>query len=126
MFSAAKAFEVGDFFSVSNSFKQQFGHVLLLDQLAHGVLTQLHQVFAELLQLVAFAFEIGFTGAVAGDSGLLIVSQDATASWTVSSTAVVLSGDLADIASITSSTGLGSIGWFFDGSVYTLYISDVT
>jgi hypothetical protein len=69
---------------------------------------------------------LSFTGAVAGDSGLLIVSQDATASWTVSSTAVVLSGDLADIASITSSTGLGSIGWFFDGSVYTLYISDVT
>jgi hypothetical protein len=67
------------------------------------------------------------TNTTSGDSGLIIVEQDATGSWTFASTYDVLAGDLADIASITASgSGAGSIGWYNDGTDNFLFVSNIT
>ena len=67
------------------------------------------------------------TNTASGDSGLILVKQDATAAWTFTSTYDVLAGDLADIASITpSGSGAASVGWYNDGSDNYLYVSSFT
>lgn len=67
------------------------------------------------------------TNTTSGDSGLIIVEQDATGSWTFTSTYDVLAGDLADIASITpSGSGAASIGWYNDGTDNYLFVSSTT
>lgn len=67
------------------------------------------------------------TNTVSGDSGLIIVEQNASGSWTFTSTYDVLAGDLADIASITASgIGAASIGWYNDGTDNYLYVSNFT
>jgi len=65
------------------------------------------------------------TNAATGDSGLILVEQDNTGSWTFASTYDVLAGDLADIASISASgSGEASIGWYHDGTDNYLYVSN--
>jgi hypothetical protein len=67
------------------------------------------------------------TNTVSGDSGLIIVEQNASGSWTFTSAYDVLAGDLADIASITASgIGAASIGWYNDGTDNYLYVSNFT
>jgi hypothetical protein len=67
------------------------------------------------------------TNTASGDSGLILVKQDATAGWTFTSTYDVLAGDLADIASITpSGSGAASVGWYNDGSDNYLFVSSFT
>ena len=62
-----------------------------------------------------------------GDSGLIEVTQDTTGSWTWSvGSHIVLAGDLADIAAITPTTGVATIGWYYNGSILYLYVSDAT
>lgn len=58
------------------------------------------------------------TNASIGDSGLIEVKQDSTGSWTwvISGSELVLSGDLADIASITPTTGVLTVGWYKFGA----------
>lgn len=68
---------------------------------------------------------LSFTGASAGGSGLLLIKQDATGGWSLSSSYKIFTGQLGDIATLTAG-GLAviSISWYFDGSEYFLWISD--
>jgi hypothetical protein len=67
------------------------------------------------------------TGASAGDSGLIIFRQDATGSWNVTSSSPVLSGILSNISIVTpNEVGVCSVSWYYDGTDYLLYVSDVT
>tara|TARA_R110000772_G_scaffold120678_1_gene226947 strand:+ start:72 stop:494 length:423 start_codon:yes stop_codon:yes gene_type:complete len=70
---------------------------------------------------------ISFTNVSHGDSGLIEVTQDSTGSWTLSAGSnIVLSGDLADIVNITPTTGVATIGWYYDDSILYLYVSAAT
>ena len=83
------------------------------------------------VQLTADATALTISNANVGDSGLIEISQDATGGYVLNLTAgeIILAGDAADIASITPSTGVGTLGWYkhdTGGSDLYLYISDVT
>lgn len=74
----------------------------------------------------------GLNQTAVGASGLLEVKQDTTGGHTFSPQhpqTFILSGDPVDIASITPTSGVGTIGWYKYGAgaeeLY-LYISDVT
>jgi hypothetical protein len=83
------------------------------------------------VQLSADATTLTISNASVGDSGLIEITQDATGGYVLNLAAgeLVLAGDPADIASITPSTGVGTLGWYkhdTGGSDLYLYISDVT
>ena len=68
--------------------------------------------------------DVSFTNVSNGDSGLIEVSQNATGSWTWSAGShIVLSGDLADIVNITPTTGVATIGWYYNDSILYLFVS---
>jgi len=70
---------------------------------------------------------LAITGATAGDSGVIIVKQDATGGWNMTSTYTSLSGILANVAELTvNEVGVCSISWYFNGSEYFLFVSDVS
>ena len=55
---------------------------------------------------------LAITGATAGDSGVIIVKQDATGGWNMTSTYTSLSGILANVAELTvNEVGVCSISW---------------
>ena len=67
------------------------------------------------------------TGATSGDSGVIIIRQDVTGGWNLNSIYLSLSGLLTSVASLTANeVGVGAVSWYFDGSDYFLFISDVT
>ncbi len=69
--------------------------------------------------------DISFTNVNNGDSGLIEVTQDALGSWTWSAGShTVLSGDLADIFNITPTTGVATIGWYYNDSILYLFVSE--
>jgi len=83
------------------------------------------------VQLTADATTLTISNASVGDSGLIEITQDATGGYVLNLTAgeIVLAGDAADIASITASTGVATLGWYkhdTGGSDLYLFISDVT
>jgi hypothetical protein len=66
------------------------------------------------------------TGATAGSGGVIIVKQDLTGGWNMTSTYVRLSGILANIIDLTvNEIGVCSVSWYFNGSDYFLFVSDV-
>jgi len=83
------------------------------------------------IELTGDAFYLSVNNSAVGDSGMLEITQDAVGGHVYDPAAgeVVLSGDPATIASITPTTGIGTVGWYKFGpnpaDVY-LYISDVT
>jgi len=94
------------------------GGVLLFDNSLGGNLS---------LELFEDITDISFTNVSHGDSGLIEVTQDSTGSWTLSAGSnIVLSGDLADIVNITPTTGVATIGWYYDDSILYLYVSAAT
>ena len=69
--------------------------------------------------------DVSFTNVSNGDSGLIEVTQDAIGSWTWSvGSHVVLSGDLADIAIVTPTTGVATVAWYYNDSILYLYVSE--
>jgi hypothetical protein len=71
--------------------------------------------------------DISFTNVSNGDSGFIEVTQDSLGSWTwFSGSHIVLAGDLADIAFITPTTGVATIGWYYNDSILYLYVSEAT
>jgi len=58
-----------------------------------------------------------------GDSGMILVRQDATGGHSITSSHKVLSGFLNNITTITAETGVASINWYYDGIDYLMYIS---
>lgn len=68
------------------------------------------------------------TGATAGDGGIILVRQDATGGWSLTSPNYTeLAGFLSDVQTITiNEVGVCSVTWYYDGSDYFLFISDVT
>lgn len=69
--------------------------------------------------------DVSFTNVSNGDSGLIEVTQDVTGSWTWSAGShTVLSGDLANIAAITPTTGVSTIGWYYNDLILYLYVSE--
>ena len=69
--------------------------------------------------------DVSFTNVSNGDSGLIEVTQDSLGSWTwFAGSHTVLAGDLAAIASITPTTGVATIGWYYNDSILYLYVSD--
>lgn len=67
------------------------------------------------------------SNASAGDSGVIVVRQDSTGSWQMTTSHTVLTGTLSNISSITAnSLGVCSITWYYDGSEYLIYISQST
>lgn len=83
------------------------------------------------LLLDADATALTLTNAATGDSGLIEITQDATGGHVVNLTAgeLVLAGDLADLAAITPTTGVATLGWYKHDNgandVY-LYVSSAT
>ena len=83
------------------------------------------------VELTGDAFYLSVNNSAVGDSGMLEITQDSVGGHVYDPAAgeVVLAGDPADIASITPTTGVGTVGWYKFGpntpDVY-LYISDVT
>jgi len=70
---------------------------------------------------------LAITGASSGDSGVIVVKQDATGGWNMTSTYTSLSGILANVAELTvNEVGVCSVSWYFNGSEYFLFVSDVT
>lgn len=84
------------------------------------------------IELTADAYYLSVNNASVGDSGMLEITQDSVGGHVYDPAAgeIVMSGDAADIANITPSTGVGTIGWYKFGtnssaSIY-LYVSGVT
>ena len=61
---APAAFKVGDLPRMDQGIGQFFVHMALAGQAQHQGTAQAQQVFPQLLQLDAFAFEVGFAGAL--------------------------------------------------------------
>lgn len=63
----------------------------------------------------------------AGDAGVIVFKQDATGGWNVTSSHVELSGFLSNLSNITiNQAGVGTVSWYYDGTDYLLYTSDIT
>ena len=77
-------------------------------------------------QLTADITSITVSNLSADRWGIVNLTQDATAGWQVSATQDVLAGALADLASITATTGKGKLTVHNDGSATVLYVSDIT
>lgn len=69
---------------------------------------------------------LSIQNAQTGDSGMILVRQDATGSHSLTSSGKVLSGLLSAISSITPETGIASINWYYDGIDYLLYVSSAS
>lgn len=71
------------------------------------------------------AFSI--TGATAGDSGIIIFRQDQFGGWDLSITYKILSGNDNVFPLIPiNGAGVVSLSWFFDGTEYFVYISNIS
>lgn len=62
----------------------------------------------------------------AGSDGIIIVKQDATGEWAMTSTGnTVLGGGFINVENVTANgVGACSVSWYYDGSDFYLYISD--
>ena len=70
--------------------------------------------------------DFSITGASAGDAGLIIIRQDLTGGWNLTSNYRLLSGNLVLFSTLTlDGVGASSLSWYFDGSEYFLYASDL-
>ena len=69
---------------------------------------------------------LSFTGASAGDSGVLMIRQDAAGGWGINTTYKIFSGQIGDVNTVTANGGaVISISWYFDGTEYLLWVSPV-
>jgi hypothetical protein len=68
------------------------------------------------------------TNASAGDGGIILVKQDATGGWELTSPGYnVLVGFLEETPTVSiNEEGVISVTWYYDGSDYYLFVSDAT
>jgi len=70
---------------------------------------------------------LNITGASAGDSGNILIKQDATGGWAFNGAYRVVSGIIGYISAITiNEVGICFVTWYFDGAEYSLFVSDVS
>ena len=69
---------------------------------------------------------LSIINATAGSSGVLIISQDAVGGWSLLSPYKVFTGLLSDVSLLLQNGGtIISISWYYDGTNYYLWVSNI-